>query len=68
MDLLRDLSQQMHKTLVASLHQVDYAQSHFDRIIGLRQGLVMFDCATTMLRPWMLDALYKIERDPTEPY
>src|SRR3712207_8415507 len=32
LDLLRELCQETRKTLVVSLHQVEWARSHFDRI------------------------------------
>src|SRR3546814_17997260 len=33
-------------TLVASLHAVDLALAHFSRIIGLRDGQILFDLPT----------------------
>ncbi|HET7504214.1 MAG TPA: phosphonate ABC transporter ATP-binding protein, partial [Kofleriaceae bacterium] len=44
MDLLRRVSRQAGKTLVTSIHAVDFARSHFDRVIGLRHGRIAFDC------------------------
>ncbi|MFW6070044.1 MAG: phosphonate ABC transporter ATP-binding protein, partial [bacterium] len=45
MELLSNLSQEMGKTLVVSLHAVAFAFSHCDRLVGLRQGRVLFDAA-----------------------
>jgi phosphonate transport system ATP-binding protein len=62
MDLLRQLSQQTHKTLVASIHSVEFARSHFQRLIGLREGRIAFDCAARDVTPAMMEALYRIDR------
>ena len=60
MDLLRDLSRRMGKTLVTSVHAVHFAQSHFDRIIGLREGRVLFDRPSGEVNPAMIRDLYRI--------
>lgn len=65
MDLLRHLSRKTNKTLVTSIHSVDFARSHFQRVIGLREGCVAFDCAPGDITPSMIDALYRIERSET---
>lgn len=48
-------------TLVASLHAVDLALSHFPRIIGLRDGQILFDSPADQVSQDMLDALYANE-------
>ncbi|GGJ78252.1 phosphonate ABC transporter ATP-binding protein [Pseudomonas matsuisoli] len=48
-------------TLVASLHNVELALAHFPRVIGLRDGQVMFDCAAADVAPERLRALYANE-------
>ena len=60
MDLLRALSQKNGQTLVTSLHAIDFAQSHFDRIVGLREGRILFDTPAAGLVPTMIERLYKI--------
>jgi phosphonate transport system ATP-binding protein len=60
LDLLRDLSQRTGRTLVTSLHAIDFARSHFERIIGLRHGRVLFDTPAAEVTPNMIEALYKI--------
>jgi phosphonate transport system ATP-binding protein len=62
MDLLRQLSRKTSKTLVTSIHSVDFAKSHFQRVIGLREGRVAFDCASEDVTPVMIEALYRIDR------
>jgi len=39
MQLLYQLSKNFGKTLVTSLHAFEYARSHYQRIVGLRQGV-----------------------------
>lgn len=60
MDLLRDLSQDTGKTLVTSLHDIDFALSHYERIIGLGRGKILFDARAAEVTPDMIKALYKI--------
>jgi len=45
-------------TLVASLHAVDLALEYFPRIVGLRDGAMMFDCPAHQVTSDNLDALY----------
>jgi phosphonate transport system ATP-binding protein len=49
--LLRDLGGETGKTLVVSLHQVEMARSHFERIVGLRAGRIVFDGPPAELTP-----------------
>jgi phosphonate transport system ATP-binding protein len=64
MDLLRDLSAEMGKTLVVSLHTVAYAFSHCDRVIGLRGGRLAFDAPSGAVTQPMIDDLYQVEAGP----
>ncbi len=45
-------------TLVASLHHVDMALAHFPRIIGLREGQVLFDRPASAVTSELLAQLY----------
>ncbi len=45
-------------SLVASLHQVDMALAHFPRILGLRQGQLMFDLPAEKVSRELLVRLY----------
>jgi phosphonate transport system ATP-binding protein len=60
MDLFRDLTQQMGKTLVISLHEIAFARSHCERIIGLRQGRVLFDAPSAEVSSQMVAELYRL--------
>jgi len=61
MDLLRQLSQDSGKTLVTSLHAIEFARSHYQRIIGLRQGHIVFDTPAEALSKMMIKDLYRVE-------
>ncbi|HZX15358.1 MAG TPA: ATP-binding cassette domain-containing protein, partial [Pseudomonas sp.] len=49
-------------TLVASLHAVELALAHFPRIIGLRDGQILFDRPASEVDQAQLDALYANEQ------
>jgi phosphonate transport system ATP-binding protein len=61
MDLLRDLTIAQARTLVVSLHTLEFAQSHCQRLIGLRQGRIVFDAPTEQVTDAMLADLYCLE-------
>jgi phosphonate transport system ATP-binding protein len=50
-------------TLVATLHQVDMALAHFPRIVGLRDGRLMFDLPAADVTPQLLGRLYAQHED-----
>ncbi|NIE73973.1 ATP-binding cassette domain-containing protein [Pantoea sp. Ap-967] len=49
-------------TLVASLHAVELALAHFPRIIGIREGDVVFDCPAQAVTEALLAGLYANEQ------
>lgn len=61
-------------TLVATLHQVDAALAHFPRVLGLREGRLVFDLPAADVTPALLARLYAQHEDelhgtaaPAEP-
>lgn len=50
-------------TLVATMHQVDTALAHFDRVVGLREGAVAFDLPTRSVGREHLLRLYAQHED-----
>lgn len=56
--LLRDLSRDSGKTLLMNLHSVELALTHFPRIIGIRDGRVLFDLAPDKISEELLSGLY----------
>jgi phosphonate transport system ATP-binding protein len=55
--LLREV-QSRRATLVCSLHQVELAREYFPRIVGLRDGRIVFDAARENVSDAMINALY----------
>ncbi len=51
-------AQERGVTLVATLHQVDMALSHFPRIVGLRDGRLVFDLPAAQVGRDRLERLY----------
>lgn len=60
---LVDVARTRGLTLVTSLHQVDVALERFERIIGLRQGRLIFDRPARDITRNMLAQLYGEELD-----
>lgn len=58
MTALVGLARERQITMVATLHQVDMALAHFDRIIGLLKGQVVFDLPSAQVTPERLANLY----------
>ena len=56
--LMLQISQQTGKTLLVNLHSVDLALSHFPRIIGVKNGAIVFDLPPDKLKEDFLDDLY----------
>ena len=54
-------AQEHDVTLVASLHAVDLALTHFPRIIGVRNGQILFDRPASEVSHDLLDTLYANE-------
>lgn len=54
-------------TLLASLHAVDLALAHFPRIIGVRDGRILFDHPASAVGQAELDVLYANEQLQTLP-
>jgi len=61
MQLLSRLVRERGKTLVVSLHGVDYAKQYCDRIIGLKQGQIQFDLPVQDVTPDQLRHLYQLD-------
>ena len=63
MAALVGLARERQTTLVATLHQVDMALAHFPRIIGLRDGQVVFDLPAEQVGTELLAHLYDQHED-----
>ena len=68
---LRQEAQQRGATLVCSLHQVDLAREQFGRLIGLRDGRIVFDAARDDVSDAMIAELYaneQVDMPPETPH
>lgn len=63
MDILADINSRDGKTVVVTLHQVDYAARYCQRAVALKAGRIHFDGCTTQLQPKFLNDLYGAELD-----
>lgn len=60
-DIMRQLCELgQNRTLIVSLHDVALAREYCDRIIGLRQGRLIFDLPSAAVSPEHLTALYAL--------
>ncbi|NML25206.1 phosphonate ABC transporter ATP-binding protein [Zoogloea dura] len=59
--LLNEEASRRGVTLVASLHAVDLALRHFPRVIGVKEGQVLFDLPAGQVREAQLRELYAAE-------
>jgi phosphonate transport system ATP-binding protein len=55
-------------TLVCSLHQVEMARAQFKRIVGLRDGRIVFDLPREQVTDAMIAALYENETIEAHPH
>lgn len=58
LETLLDAARDRQATVVATLHQVDMALAHFPRIIGLRDGALVFDLPSQAVSREVLANLY----------
>ena len=61
--LLTKLVREQGKTLIASMHSVEYAKTYFDRMIGIKAGKIVFDLQTEQVTQQQLNALYGLVQD-----
>jgi phosphonate transport system ATP-binding protein len=59
--LLMSIVRESNKTLIASMHSVQLAREHFSRLIGLRDGEILFDLPSSEVSDAHLRELYKLE-------
>ena len=56
--ILAGWSQQKNKTLIVTLHHLEFALAHFPRIIALKNGMIFFDLPTGQVTSERLQQLY----------
>ena len=68
LSLIRDAARERNATVLCSLHQVDLAREFGDRIVGMRDGKIVFDGTPEEFTDERMEALYhgaKWEDQPT---
>ncbi|MCY1260221.1 Vitamin B12 import ATP-binding protein BtuD [compost metagenome] len=68
LDLLTREAESRKVTLIASLHAVDLALEHFPRIVGVRDGRIVFDRPAAEVKPTDLQMLYANEQLDAEEH
>lgn len=61
LELLVSLCSEEEVTLVVSMHQLELAREFFPRLVGLKEGRVLFDRASDDLDPGEVAELYRLE-------
>src|SRR3990167_206913 len=62
LSVLNEEASRRGMTLLASLHAVELALAHFPRIIGVREGRIVFDLPPASISAAQLEALYANEQ------
>ncbi len=66
--LVRDAARERNATVLCSLHQIDLAREFADRVVGMRDGKIVFDGTPAELTDERVEALYHGARwDDTAP-
>jgi phosphonate transport system ATP-binding protein len=66
LETLQQEAARRNATLICSLHQVDMARACFARIVGLRDGRIVFDCPREQVTDAMVEALYQNEAQESQ--
>ncbi len=61
MDYLKSISTEMGITCIVNLHQVEVAKEYASRIIGLKQGEIVFDGPSKLLYGEQIQNIYGME-------
>ncbi len=65
LELLGEIGRERGLTLVTSLHQRELAREFFPRLVGMRDGRIVFDRASTDVTEAEFAALYSLENGET---
>lgn len=64
-ELMLELSKEHGHTLLVSLHSLDIALTHFDRIIALKSGSIIFDGKPDKLSSDLIQNIYELKETET---
>ena len=58
LSLLKRINQDFGTTILCNLHQVDLAKKYSDRIVGLKDGKIIFDENSSKINTTNLEKIY----------
>jgi len=67
MDTLRDANRRYGITIVANLHQLDYAREYCNRVIGMQAGRIVFDGTPAQLTTEIIQEIYRGKPEHESP-
>ena len=59
MSLLKKINKEFKITIICNLHQTELASQYSDRIIGLLDGVIMFDKLASNINRTSINQIYK---------
>ena len=59
MSLLKKINKEFNITILCNLHQIELATQYSDRIVGLLDGVIMFDESTQNINKTSINKIYK---------
>ena len=59
MSLLKKINKEFKITIICNLHQIELAAQYSDRIVGLLNGVIMFDKLTSNINRTSINQIYK---------
>lgn len=62
LELLKDICQAEHKTVICNLHQVEYGRTFSDRIVGLAEGRIFIDRAVDRIKDSEIQTIYGLNQ------
>ena len=65
MEILAEINARDGRTVVVSLHQIEHAFRHCQRIVALKDGRIAYDGPSTDIQPDDLTTLYGLDKHPT---
>jgi phosphonate transport system ATP-binding protein len=66
MDQIKSITEERHLTCIVNLHQVNYAKKYASRIIGIKDGRIVFDGVPADLTDDIIADIYKGKEEQTE--
>lgn len=65
--LLKRINEETKLTTVVVIHHIDFVSSYFNRVIGIKNGVVVFDGDKSLLTKDLLDYIYSDHHDELYP-